>query len=43
MTKPMELGDIKEGSYIMIDNSPCKVVEVEKANLENMEALKSGW
>ncbi|MDP8023199.1 MAG: translation initiation factor IF-5A [Nitrososphaeria archaeon] len=31
MTKPMELGDIKEGSYIMIDNSPCKVVEVEKS------------
>ncbi|MGC8568646.1 MAG: translation initiation factor IF-5A [Nitrososphaeria archaeon] len=31
MTKPMELGDIKEGSYMMIDGSPCKVVEVEKS------------
>lgn len=31
MTKPMELGDIKEGSYMLIDNSPCKIVEVEKS------------
>ncbi|MCG2863157.1 MAG: translation initiation factor IF-5A [Vulcanisaeta sp.] len=30
-TKPAEAGSIKEGSYVMIDGEPCKVVEVEKS------------
>lgn len=30
-TKTVSAGDIKEGSYIMIDNVPCRVVEVEKS------------
>jgi len=29
--KITEAGAIKEGSYIVIDNVPCKVVEVEKS------------
>ncbi|WP_069807579.1 translation initiation factor IF-5A [Vulcanisaeta thermophila] len=30
-TKPAEAGELKEGSYVMIDGEPCKVVEVEKS------------
>lgn len=30
-TKPVEAGSIKEGSYIIIDGEPCRVVEVEKS------------
>ena len=30
-TKPTEAGSIKEGSYVMIDGEPCRVVEVEKS------------
>ncbi|WP_291999039.1 translation initiation factor IF-5A [Caldivirga sp.] len=30
-TRTASAGDIKEGSYIMIDNMPCRVVEVEKS------------
>lgn len=26
-----ELGDLKEGSYVVIDGEPCRVVEVSKA------------
>ncbi|MEM1544942.1 MAG: translation initiation factor IF-5A [Candidatus Methanomethylicia archaeon] len=29
--KPIDVGSIKEGSYIIIDGEPCKVVEVEKS------------
>jgi translation initiation factor 5A len=29
--KPIDVGSIKEGSYIMINGEPCKVVEVEKS------------
>ncbi|MFB6469799.1 MAG: translation initiation factor IF-5A [Vulcanisaeta sp. AZ3] len=30
-TKPTEAGSVKEGSYLMIDGEPCKIVEVEKS------------
>ncbi|KUO91156.1 MAG: translation initiation factor IF-5A [Thermocladium sp.] len=30
-TRPAEAGEIKEGSYVMIDGEPCRVVEVEKS------------
>lgn len=26
-----ELGDLKDGSYVVIDNEPCRVVEVSRA------------
>jgi translation initiation factor 5A len=31
VSKPADLGSVKEGSYIIIDGEPCKVVEVEKS------------
>ena len=31
MSRPVDLGSLKEGSYIIIDNEPCKIVEVEKS------------
>ncbi|GBC70347.1 Elongation factor P [Candidatus Calditenuaceae archaeon HR02] len=31
MSRPAELGSIKEGSNIVIDGEPCRVVEVEKS------------
>ena len=31
MSKPVDVGSIKEGQYIVIDNEPCRVVEVEKS------------
>ena len=31
MSKPVDVGSIKEGQYIIIDNEPCKVVECEKS------------
>jgi translation initiation factor 5A len=30
-TKPVELGDLKEGSFVIIDNTPCRVVSIEKS------------
>ncbi|MDP7975045.1 MAG: translation initiation factor IF-5A [Thermoprotei archaeon] len=29
MSKPVELGTLKEGNYIILDDEPCKIVEVE--------------
>jgi len=31
LSKPVDLGDVKEGSYVIIDGEPCKIVEVEKS------------
>lgn len=31
MSKPADLGSVKEGSYIILEGEPCKVVEVEKS------------
>jgi len=31
MSRPAELGSIKEGSNIVIDGEPCRVVEIEKS------------
>jgi len=31
LSRPAELGSIKEGSNIVIDGEPCRVVEVEKS------------
>ncbi len=30
-TKPVELGSLKIGQYIMIDNVPCKIVDITKS------------
>jgi translation initiation factor 5A len=29
--KPIDAGSLKEGSFIVIDEEPCKIVEVEKS------------
>lgn len=31
MSKPVELGSLKEGHNIVIDGEPCRIVEVEKS------------
>ena len=31
MSRPVDLGSLKEGSYIIIDGEPCRIVEVEKS------------
>jgi len=31
VSKPADLGSVKEGSYIILDGEPCRVVEVEKS------------
>lgn len=31
MSRPADLGSVKEGSYVIIDGEPCRVVEVEKS------------
>ena len=30
-TKPMEIGALKEGSFVVIDNIPCRVVSMDKS------------
>jgi len=30
-TKYVEVGELKEGSYVVIDGEPCRVVEIEKS------------
>jgi len=31
MSKPVDVGSIKEGQYVVIDNEPCRVIECEKS------------
>jgi translation initiation factor 5A len=31
MSKPVDMGSIKIGQYIVIDDEPCRVVEYEKS------------
>ena len=31
MSKPVELGSLKEGSYILIDGEPCRIVGYDKS------------
>jgi len=31
LSKPVELGAIKVGSYVMIDNEPCRIVDYSKS------------
>lgn len=30
-TKPMEIGELKEGSFVVIDGIPCRVVSTDKS------------
>jgi len=31
VSKPVELGSIKVGSYVMVDNEPCRIVDYTKS------------
>ncbi|MEM2273655.1 MAG: translation initiation factor IF-5A, partial [Candidatus Bathyarchaeia archaeon] len=31
MSKPVDVGDLKEGQYVIIDNEPCHIVEITKS------------
>jgi len=41
MSKPVDLGSIKVGQYILIDDEPCKVVEYEKSKPGKHGAAKA--
>ncbi len=31
VSKPAEVGSVKVGQYIIIDNEPCRIVDYEKS------------
>lgn len=31
MSRPVEVGDLKEGQYVIIDDEPCYIVEITKS------------
>lgn len=31
LSKPVELGSIKVGSYVMVENEPCRIVDYSKS------------
>lgn len=31
MSKPVDVGSLKEGGYIIVDNEPCRIVEITKS------------
>lgn len=41
MSKPTDIGSVKEGQYIIIDNEPCKIVEYEKSKPGKHGAAKA--
>lgn len=41
MSKPVDLGSVKEGSYIIIDGEPCRVVEYDKSKPGKHGAAKA--
>ncbi|MDG6994819.1 MAG: translation initiation factor IF-5A [Nitrososphaerota archaeon] len=41
MSKPVDLGSCKEGSYIIIDGEPCRIVEYDKSKPGKHGAAKA--
>lgn len=41
MSKPVDLGSTKEGSYILIDGEPCRIVEYDKSKPGKHGAAKA--
>ena len=41
MSRPVDLGSVKEGSYIMIDGEPCRIVEYDKSKPGKHGAAKA--
>jgi len=41
MSKPVDLGSLKDGSYIIIDGEPCRIVEYDKSKPGKHGAAKA--
>ena len=41
MSKPVDLGSLKEGSYVIIDGEPCRIVEYDKSKPGKHGAAKA--
>lgn len=41
MSKPVDLGSLKEGSYVMIDGEACRIVEYDKSKPGKHGAAKA--
>jgi len=41
LSKPVELGAIKVGSYVMVDNEPCRIVDYTKSKPGKHGATKA--
>jgi translation initiation factor 5A len=41
MSRPMDLGSLKDGSYILIDGEPCRIVEYDKSKPGKHGAAKA--
>ncbi len=41
MSKPVELGSIKVGSYVMVENEPCRIVDYSKSKPGKHGAAKA--
>src|SRR5690554_1194679 len=41
MTKPMDVGELRVGGYMMIDNEPCKIVDITKSKPGKHGAAKA--
>ncbi len=41
-TKPVEIGALKEGSFVVIDGIPCRVVSMEKSKTGKHGSARGG-
>ncbi|XES76843.1 MAG: translation initiation factor IF-5A [Candidatus Bathyarchaeia archaeon] len=41
MTKPMDVGELRVGGYMMIDNEPCRIVDITKSKPGKHGAAKA--
>jgi len=41
MSKPVDVSDIKTGSYVMVDNEPCRIVDYAKSKPGKHGAAKA--
>ena len=41
MSKPVDLGSLKEGSYVLIEGEPCRIVEYDKSKPGKHGAAKA--
>jgi translation initiation factor 5A len=41
MTKPMDVGSLRVGGYMMIDNEPCRIVDITKSKPGKHGAAKA--